>query len=393
MGLFSSAQKEHGVAIFDIGSGSVGGAYVRLPKNADGELPTIVASSRTEITERGAFNLDRYMDDMTRALCATADVLYKSAAVVPTTIVCVLASPWHLSETRIIKTSRENPFVFTKRLADELIQKEVTFLSHLYKEKYGTAESELELFEQRIVGIALNGYPVSLLDVQKTRTVEISMAVSAAPKACLDAIRLALSSVFHDTPVSFSSFVLSSYLAVRDRYISLDSYILIDIGGEVTDIAFVSQDVLTTSISFPVGKRHIYSHLADKAGIEYRDAQEVAGLYLSGILSHKKKESLGPIFASMEKLWLDAFRKSISAISASASFPETIFLTADADVEGWFAGLLRNEEYLRSLRPDREVRVVSFSGPEFLNMCAVKNTVCDPFLMIEAISVARKMEK
>jgi hypothetical protein len=392
MGLFSSVKKVHTVALFDIGSGSIGGALVHY---SDDEkiMPTIINSFRTDIVFRQKLDFSEYLSDMIVALENTATGLYKSASGAPDEIVCVLASPWYLSETRLIKTSKATPFIFTKRLADGLLQKELELLSESYQRKYGNSGNKPELLEERILNVSLNGYPIDDPLGKKARSLELTMLISISPQLCLDRIRESLSKTFHHTPVSFSSFMLSSFMAVRDRYVSPDSYLLLDIGGEVTDVAIVSRGILKASLSFPFGKRSFFKYMTSKLDIELRDAQEIFNLYVTNTLSEKRKNALAPLFKSIEQLWCEAFRESISALPYTLSLPGTVFLTADNDIQDWFASVLCNEEYIQSMLVERKCRVVTLSGPEFLNMCSVKNGKCDPFLMIEAIGVARRMEK
>ena len=62
MGLFSS-KKEKLVAIFDIGSGSVGGMLVSIPKDGK-SLPTIIKSTRTDIVTRKELDYNLFLKDM-----------------------------------------------------------------------------------------------------------------------------------------------------------------------------------------------------------------------------------------------------------------------------------------------------------------------------------------
>ena len=103
MGFLSLAShKERIVAIFDIGSGSVGGAIARIPADPKG-IPTIIKGTRTEIPVRDEFDFKVSLDDMGKALNEVAQNLLQSKVAPITEIVCVLASPWYLSETRVIK--------------------------------------------------------------------------------------------------------------------------------------------------------------------------------------------------------------------------------------------------------------------------------------------------
>src|ERR1035437_8456216 len=111
--LFSSKKKDKIIALFDIGSGSVGGAIVRIPIDGKG-VPTILKSVTNEIKFHKRLKAKNFMKDMISALDLTVNALYNKKVGVPDQIVCVLASPWYLSETRVIKMKREKPFIFTK---------------------------------------------------------------------------------------------------------------------------------------------------------------------------------------------------------------------------------------------------------------------------------------
>ncbi len=298
MGLFTSSKKERIVAIFDIGSGSVGGAITRIP--ADGkEIPTIIKSARTEVPIRDDLNFSVLLEDMLLALNATATSLYEGKVGVPDEIVCVLASPWYLSETRIIKIAKEHSFVFTKKLADESLSKEISALKSSYENKYGGVKSAPEVMEHHVMGISLNGYLVDDPIGKRSKSVEMHMFISLSPKSCLDKIRQTLSNTFHEMPISFSSFVMSSYLAVRDKYVTPESYLLLDIGGEVTDVAIISKGMLTASLSFPFGKNTFFKYIYTKMEIELRDAKELFKLFSTNSLAAKNKQKAESLFKSI----------------------------------------------------------------------------------------------
>ncbi len=389
--LFSSSKKEKLVAIFDVGSGSVGGALIAMP-NDKKELPTIIISTRVEIVEREEINFNLFLKDMNLALGFAARNIYNSKKGAPDQIVCVLASPWYISETRLVKMSRDSSFTFTTKIVDELLAKEMSSLDSLYKAKYGDTDSLPEVIENPVVGVSLNGYHVGDPLGKRTRSIEMNMVISMSPKICLDRIRETLSKSFHHTPVSFSSFMTASFISVRDRYMSNDSYLVMDIGGEVTDIGIVSKGVLRESLSFPYGRKTVFREIAKKLKIELRDSYELFNLYTKNTLSEKQKEKLIPVLKSVERAWGNSFKECISTLPKTLTLPNITFLTIDPDVKDWFVNIMNDGDYIKSMVPGGKFTLVTLDGPEFLNMCNVKNSTCDPFMMIEAISVSRKME-
>jgi hypothetical protein len=392
--LFASSKKEKTIAIFDIGSGSVGGSLTKIPLDdkTGKSIPTILKSARTDIKPRDLFDFNLFMKDMLEALNSTAKSLHDKKLGAPDEIICVLASPWYLSETRVIKMAKDKFFVFTKHLADDLVQKEIASLTELYKTKYGNQESNApQMIEQHTMSVSLNGYTVDDPLGKKCQSLEMNMIISLAPKMCLDKIRETLLKTFHHRNISFSSFTVATFLAIRDKYIGPDSYLLLDISGEITDVGIVTKGVLRSMLSFPFGKRTFFDYICTKLDIELRDAKELFKLYSDNNLSDEFKKKIIPLFDSIENSWGEAFIQCISTLPHTLILPGTIFLTADEDIKGWFANVLQNEKYIQSMVSDHKCTVVTLDGPEFLKMCNVEGGTCDPFLMVEAIAVMRKI--
>lgn len=388
-GFSKPKNKEKVIAIFDIGSGSIGGAIVRIP-NTDKGMPTIIKSVRTDIAFHDELDFNLFLKDMLEALKNTSKLLYDAKLGAPDEIVCVLASPWYLSETRVVKMSREHSFAFTSSIADEMLQKEIASLNALYEKKYSGAKSSPEVIEHHVMGVSLNGYLVDEPIGMRSRSVEMHMVISMSPKLCLDKIRETISSTFHHIPVTFSSFSVCSYLAVREKYVTPDSYLLLDIGGEVTDVAIITRGILKASLSFPFGKRTFFKYICTKLEIEQRDAVELFNLYSAGTLSDRKKKKVEPLFQSIENSWGEAFRGCVGTLPHTLKLPGTIFLTADSDIREWFKNVVCNEPFIQSMVSEHKCTVITLEGPEFLNMCSVKDGTCDPFLMVEAIGIMRK---
>ena len=390
MNIFSSTKKEKLVAIFDIGSGSVGGAIARIPSDTK-KAPTILFSTRVLIDNHEHGNFDDFLLKMTKALHDTAQQLYGKRIGAPQKIFCVLGSPWYLSQTRIIKMTKEKPFVFSRRIADDLLRKELASFEHEYTEKYGATGSAPVMIENTVVGVSLNGYAISDPLGKRAKKLEMDIIISLSPAVCIDAIQDCLMKTFHDIPIRYSSFMTSTYIAVRDQFVNPLSFLLVDVGGEVTDVAIVSKGTLKSSLSFPFGRKEFFRFIATKRGIEIRDAEELFSLYKDGALDPIRKEELEPLFKSIERSWSEAFYHTLTLLPTALGLPSTIFLTADADMRDWFKDVLKNGKYIQSIITVRPLTVITLDGPNFIPLCKVEHGLCDPFLMIETIALSRKL--
>jgi len=392
MGFIFSTKKEKLVAIFDIGSGSIRGAIVSIPLN-NKSIPKIIKSVKNEIKISEEFDFKKLINEMSSTLHLTASHLYDKKIGAPEEIYCFLSSPWYISEINTIRMSKEKSFIFTKNLADGLIKNEIEKLIKVYKNKYSMTNGDAEIMEQHTISVALNGYTVNEPIGLKCQSLEMDMVISLAPKICLDKIRETLSKTFHHRKINFSTFTLATFFAVRDKYINQNSYLLIDISGEITDVGIVNKGVLKSVLSFPFGKKTFFKYMCTKLEIELRDAKELFKLYSQDNLSAEFKEKATPLFKSIENSWGESFAECLNTLPHVLTLPSTIFLTADNDIKEWFANVLRNEKYTQAKISTSTRTVMTLEGSEFLNMCDTKESACDPFLMIESISVMRKIVK
>jgi hypothetical protein len=392
MSLFTKKNNDKNILIFDIGSGSVGGALVNISEDKN-KLPVILKTVRTEIIFQNEFNLKTLFADMLSALNFTAISLHRQKIGKVDGIYCVLASPWYFSRTRNIEYKSDELFLFTKKMADQLINKEISDLSKLYQEKYDNIKSESTVIEHHIMGISLNGYLTEDPFNKKAKIVDINSIVSVSPKLYLEKIKQTIFNNFsyEHIDVKFSSFIMDSYLAVRDRYNNISSYLLIDISGQVTDIGIVYKNALKYSLSFPFGKKSFFNYICTKLEIELRDAEELFKLYSTNNISESYRKKVEPLFKSIENSWGEAFRQCIDVLPRTFIIPNTIFLTADNDIKDWFSKMVCEKSTLDEIDSNKQCTVYSLSGNEFISMCNVKEGTCDPFLMMESIATAKKI--
>ncbi len=185
--------------------------------------------------------------------------------------------------------------------------------------------------------------------------------------------------------------MVSSYIAVREKYITNDSYLLIDIGGEVTDIGIIYKGILKESLSFPFGKKTLFREISKKLKVELRDSYEKFNLYNKGVLVDKEKDKFAPILESIGNSWGQSFGDCLNNLPRILTLPGTVFLTIDDDIKEWFVKVIKDEDHIKSMTVNNTFNIISLDGPEFLHICDIKSGACDPFLMIEAINVMKKI--
>lgn len=386
MGIFSSSKKEGElVLVFDIRSSSVGGTFFWAQKSG---VPKIIYSIREYITIENELNINRLLSLTLKSLEKVASMMSKKGLGTPSKIFCVLSSPWYVSQTRTIRLEKDTPFIFTSKFADDLIRKEIVIFEEEYLNRHKKDIEKIEPIELKNMNINLNGYPTRNPFNQKAKELEMNIFISMSEAKVLESIKTVINKYFHIENIKFCSFAMASFTVSRDMFVHQESFMLVNIGGEITDISMIKKDVLRESLSYPMGCNFFVRNGASELKTTNDEAKSFLSLYKDG---HMEKMSLKKIEIVMEKLkmeWLKKFQESLSNITNDISIPATIFITVDEELANFFSDIIKTEEFNQYTLTESKFRVI-FLGTQSLHGIAIfdRNVPRDAFLIIEAIYI------
>jgi len=384
--------KDKLAVVFDIGSGSVGGALVRFSKkpfdSAQGK-PEILYTVRQPITLAPDLDFNVFLSETARSLEKVANSLDRVALGAPTEVHCFLASPWYAAQTRTMTLSRNTPFTLTSKIITELACREVKNFELNNIERYQDLGENIRILEQEIMQIKLNGYKTINPFGRKTKDLEVAMYISLSPEKVLRELEYRIQKFFN-YEIKFHSFPFATFVVTRDLFPAESGFLFVDIAGEITDLAKVSDDVLEESISFPYGKNFFIRSLSRGLNKDISESSSLLDLYLSG---HAEKKTSGQVEQSLADPrgdWLRAFQDSLSEVSSRQPLPERIFLTVDADVAVLFKSLIDQEQLHQYTVTQGRFNVTILEPRVFQPYChAGNNAEYDPFLIIESIFINR----
>ncbi len=388
MKVFAKPEKKDDlVLLFDVGSSSVGGALFYMQKNG---VPKIIYTIREPIKIEEEVNIDRFLFLTIQALKVVAGKICLSGMGVPTRIFCVISSPWYASQTRTIKLEKNTPFIFTTKLADSLIEKEVGIFEDEYLVKGAHALNKIRPIELKNMKTILNGYPTKNPYNQSAQDLEMMIFISMSQEHFLSKIEEVISQHYPHRKVTFSSFVIASFTVARDMFINQESFLLINIGGEITDISMIKQDILRESISFPLGKNFIIRGVGEGLKITLDEAKSLVSIYKDGHMEDATRAKLEPVISKLKADWLKEFQESLSNLTNDISIPATIFITIDQDLLDFFSEIIKTEQFSQYTLTESKFRII-FLGTEALHGIAIfeGNINRDPFLIIESIYINR----
>jgi cell division ATPase FtsA len=388
--IFSSPQiKEELVLVFDVGSSSVGGALFWMQKSG---IPKIIFSIRAPITLEETVDSERFLALTAKALEEVANKISTKGLGAPKKVFCVLSSPWYASQTRTIRLEKNTPFVFNSKLADSLIAKEISIFEEEHLKKYLEGGSKIIAIELKSMKTMLNGYPTAKPFNQKAKELEMVMFISMSGEQVLAKIKEAVCRHFGCESIKFSSFAIASFTVARDLFAHHSDFMLIDIGGEVTDISMVKKDILSGSASFPVGPNFFIRGVAAELKCSLTEAKSLISLYKDGHAGGEAEAKLVPVIAKLRNEWLKKFEECLVSLSNDISIPSIIFVTVDQELAEFFLDTIKSEQLNQYTLTESKFQV-NLLGTEVLHGAAeiqeTGNALRDPFLIIEAIYINR----
>lgn len=388
MGIFSNNKKENGlILVFNIRSSSVDGALFEVQSSG---IPKIIFSVREPIKIEPEIDVNNFLLLTINSLEIVAHKIFQAGLGAPSRIFCVLSSPWYVFQTRIINFKKNTPFIFTSKLADELVRKEVKLFEEEHTLKYGDSNKRVRVLELKNIKTMLNGYEISEPLNKKTKELEMNIFISISGEQVFKKIEDTISKYFHLKQIKFSSFMLSFFTVVRDMYPTQENFLLVDVGGEVTDISMVKKNTLRESMSFPLGRNFLIRGVALDLGCTLSEADSLISLFKDG---HAEESIAKKLFLILNKLraeWLNKFQESLANLSKDISIPSTIYIAIDKDLVDFFSEIIKTEQFSQYTLTESKFEVI-FLNTELLHRIVEfkENVIREPFLIFDSIYISR----
>jgi cell division ATPase FtsA len=388
MGIFSKPQKKDELMlVFNIGSSSVGGALFWAQKTG---VPKIVFSAIEPLKIEEKVDAVKFLEETTKSLEFVAGKIHNAGLGAPKKIFCVLSSPWYTSQTRTINFKKNTPFVFTEKFADELIQKEIKLFNEEHIVKYPEEKGAVRPIELKNIKTLLNGYEAPNPISQKVKELEMIIFISMSGESILKNFEEAIGRHFHFESIKFSSFAMSSFTVVRDLYAKEDNFLLVDIGGEVTEIFMAKKNVLRESISYPLGRNFLVRGVASILGCTLDEAVSLLSLMKDG---HAEASVAKKIKLATDKLkveWLKNFQESLAHLSKDISIPSTIYIIVDENMAEFFDEIIKSEQFSQYTLTESKFAVTFLSTELLRAMSLFEGGIEErPFLVMDCVYINR----
>ncbi|PCI20660.1 hypothetical protein COB64_01690 [Candidatus Wolfebacteria bacterium] len=379
------------VAIFDIGSASIGGALVAVPKG--GKLKKkarVLYSIRYPVSFQEDLHHERFTTLMLDAIGVVAAKLNDADTGYPTRAYCFLASPWYTSQTRVVTYSKDIEFSYTESLAQKLIADDLKNFESSHFKKYNQKGNEIRVIESKNIHVKLNGYSTNSPIGKKAHDAELTLFISMSPESILQSIEHKINSSLPVPTISFSSFLFSSYEVARSIHSHQKDFILIDVGGEITDVSVIKDDILIESSTFPSGKNVLVRRIATHLQLSKEEALSLLCMYLSGHVEKILRKKIDAILDNAQDDWVGHFRTTLEKMSQLTSLPHVVFITADEDITQWYVGAIQSEQFNQYMLTEKKFTVIALESKALHGFLKFGYKVeRDSFLLLETIYASK----
>ena len=382
MGFFK-AHTAYNVALIDVSSASVRGAYVRIE---EGKLPIIYYTAYLPIDPAidGSRPGDFPPTQMVACVESVAERLMREGSPVLREatgsgqvkhILVSLGAPWQESAVRVETLQQEKPFLFTKALVETATRK-----NEIPEGKRESGEA--------VVATILNGYESRQPFGKRVKRADLVILSSLLDATVAQTVEKILRRVFHTHEVHVTAFAPVAYEMLRDLYPHQSDFLVFDVAGTATDVVFVKNSLLIDVRTLDIGV-HDLLHAARSGGVV---ASGIVGIDSDsgGIIDPARNARFASRASEVQAAWLTSLRETLSDFSTRHPLPRTIFLLADAETRDFLRRLLDSDPLRTLWLSEEPFSIVPVLSEQFSETVVFRGTATgDAYMAMLALYYAR----
>lgn len=328
------------VAVFDIGSGSVGAAVLHM---GHGNTPTVVVSKRIVLSfekrdkKHTIAAIERAMQD---AADQIQDAYRKSSAAReagPIEQVCAIVhAPWIASHTTEQDAHLKKPAVITKKMVHEVGQRAMAAKAD---------GQEDEIFERSIIYTALNGYRTSEPIGKQAQELSIKVLQSTLePEVHAFVTRIA-QNAFPGRTLTIRSATLMFTQVLNAVAGGATHYTFLDITSEATQCLDIRHGTIAQCTTVPLGMRTIIHELVTRSKTTAEDMQSSIRMAAQETCSTAACKKTLELLAAVEPMLTKNFGEMFTAVASEKRLPNRLIIAAHPDISGWLGGFFARLDF------------------------------------------------
>lgn len=191
----------------------------------------------------------------------------------------------------------------------------------------GNTDTDINLITTSTVYTKIDGNYVDSLKENIGQNIEYALFTAFSPNYHLDAISDIASMLKLDIKaITSNMYAFMQALKYDENSKYLDA-VLIDIGGEKTEVNIIFGGGIVTAKTLPVGGNHLTISLSQETGLTFTEAQRKKHDYTYGNLAESEIISIETPLNEATSIWLSGLELLFSDFNGVKTFPTDILLT------------------------------------------------------------------
>lgn len=213
------------------------------------------------------------------------------------------------------------------------------------------ASARFGVVDADVLRIAVDGYAVINAIGKTGATVDIRLSNVIAPEACLHALRDLVCRLDMYTRViqaGVCALAHTRYLTARG------DAVILDVGGECTDIALLRGGGVESVSSLPMGGAWFTREIVRTLGVPAPAAEEIKRSYARGQLDRQRSDELHAAFREGVQAWLAALQDRLAEMGGREELPAQFYLCGGGAALPDLISAMHRHHWARSLRFARQ---------------------------------------
>ncbi|MBI2039095.1 MAG: hypothetical protein HYT22_02365 [Candidatus Niyogibacteria bacterium] len=339
MAKFSSSRP---LLVLDVGSSGVHAAVAT--RNAKGVID-IERVARSHPLVLPEVNLKKLWKKLHAMAADVVGDLRKSGSR-PHSAVVIFSSPWYFSEVRRFTHVSETAVEITGKLLDTFMAEEEERFRVGALERFHVAADEVLILEPVRMRALLNGYPADSIVGKRAQAIEAFIYLSAVfGRAKSDIKTLLADNGIRLAGVQTSPMAL--YRTAQALGIADEGRVVIDIGGEITEVSLIKNGILHDSVSYARGLNFAARRVAEALSFDAEAAIVYLQNYGARALENGKAARAKKIVRDAVDEWKALLEDAFEHLSGKGLLPEIALLAGPGGILAEFATALGVDEFRR----------------------------------------------
>ena len=321
-------------ALFDIGTGSVTASVISLPSDTDKSGPTIVWHYEIKLDFHTRPDKRRLLSKVLDATQTVAGAMHRDWPEAISEAHVVLASPFYRALTKTVQFEHDEPFTLNQGLLDKIQTDEIAkFLATAKKPFADLPRDEAVMLEYRLLSVLADGELLNEPYKRGVQNVELTEYLSLGSEVIIKRLKQIIIGAGHFKKVNFHSYLLTVAAVLAALYKEND-FLVVDAGGERTDVGLVQNGLLINQYSFSLSPKHLARLAAQKQLTTRGEAATLVHLHPE----HR-------LWSDHRGEWWRNFKQALSRFGAPEEAPRQVFIGAEPNYQPLLAGWLKELDF------------------------------------------------